>query len=112
MVKDDPWSVRRVLRFIPIERECNAEIEEMVEVVKELAQKIGEKDSFKVVVEKRHSQLSSMDIIRAVAEPVERKVNLENPDWLVLIEIIGPKAGISVLRPKDIFRSLESKLQG
>ena len=112
MVSDDPWSVRRVLRFIPIERECNAAIDEMVKVVKELAQKIGEKDSFKVVVEKRHSQLSSMDIIRAVAEPIEREVDLENPNWLVLIEIIGPKVGISVLRPKDIFRSLEAKLPG
>ncbi len=112
MVKRDPWSIRRVLRFIPIERECKADLDSIEAAAKELVGKIEEGASFKVVVEKRHSPLSSRDIIFRVAELVKRKVDLENPDWIVLVEIVGEWAGVSVIRPEDIFRNLEAKLSG
>lgn len=110
LVKKDPWSIRKVLRFIPIERECEAELDSIEAAAKELIHKIGEGESFKVVVEKRHSSLSSMDIISRVAAHVDRKVDLESPDWIILVEIVGKWAGVSVIRPGDIFRSLEAKL--
>jgi len=31
-------------------------------------------------------------------------VSLEKPDWVVLVEIIGNKTGLAVLRDEDIFR--------
>ncbi|MGZ5484583.1 MAG: THUMP domain-containing protein [Nitrososphaeraceae archaeon] len=37
------------------------------------------------------------------------KVSLENPDWIILIEIIGNKTGISVLKEIDIFNSIMEK---
>jgi len=54
------------------------------------------------VVEKRHTQLSSREIIEAVASRIERKVRLENPDWIVLVEVLGGLTGISVVRPDQI----------
>lgn len=112
MVKKDPWSIRKVFRFIPVERECKADLDSIEAAAKELVGKIKEGDSFKVVVEKRQSPLSSMDIIFRVAELVERKVDLQNPDWIILVEIVGKWAGVSVIKPEDIFRNLEAKLSG
>ena len=112
MAMKDPWSVRHVLRFIPMEMECNADLDSIESTAKELVGKIEEGSSFKVVVEKRHSDLSSREVIRRVAELVERKVDLENPDWIVLVEIVGSWAGVAVIRPNDIFRNLEAKLSG
>lgn len=112
MVKKDPWSIRKVMRFIPIEKECKMDLDEISKIAHELANKIGKDESFKVIVEKRHCKIPSMEIIKKVAEPINRKVDLENPDWIVLIEIVKDKCGVSVIRPQDIFRSLEAKLSG
>jgi len=60
-------------------------------------------------VEKRWTSLRSREIIEAVAEGIDRRVDLENPDWVVLIEIIGKYAGVSVIRPSDILHALKER---
>ena len=62
-----------------------------------------EKDeTFRVSVEKRRSHISSKAIIDAVAAKVPRKVDLENPAKLIMIEIIGDLAGVSVVGPGSV----------
>jgi tRNA(Ser,Leu) C12 N-acetylase TAN1 len=36
-------------------------------------------------------------------------VDLKNPNWIVLVEIIGALTGISILKPDQIFRSVVEK---
>jgi tRNA acetyltransferase TAN1 len=55
--------------------------------------------------------LRSSEIIATVGSEINNRVDLENPDWIVLVEIIGKLVGISVLRPKEIFSSLIEKRQ-
>jgi tRNA acetyltransferase TAN1 len=74
-----------------------------------LAAWIPEDASFKVMVEKRHSDLHSREIIDYVAQEVKRKVDLENPGWIVLVEIVGRHAGISVVTPDKFFSSVVEK---
>ena len=102
IIAEKPWEVRHAIRVIPIERVVPTKIETMKEAVRELSSKIGEGETFRVTVEKRRTSLRSMDIIRAVAEDIDRKVNLEKPDRIVLIEVVGGLTGISVIRPEDI----------
>jgi tRNA acetyltransferase TAN1 len=40
---------------------------------------------------------------------VERTVDLENPDWIILVEVMGNLSGVSVLRPPGIFSSVVEK---
>ena len=110
MVLKNPFSLVNLRRVIPIERVVRADPEEIADAVEGLASKIGEGESYRVTVEKRHTTLSRMEVIRAAAARVPRKVDLENPDWIVLVEIVGPVAGVSVLRPGDVV-SIE-KLRG
>jgi tRNA acetyltransferase TAN1 len=74
----------------------------------DLTPKIGN-DTFRVTVEKRHNSLDSMQIIKVIAGQISNKVDLENPCWVVLVQVLGSLTGVSVLRPNQIFSSVIEK---
>ncbi|MCS7118354.1 MAG: THUMP domain-containing protein [Thaumarchaeota archaeon] len=98
----EPWKVSGLMRLIPVERAVETKLGAIVEAVEELKGRIPPDATYKVVVEKRHTQLSSRELIEAVASRVERRVDLENPSWIVLIEVLGGLTGVSVLRPSQV----------
>ena len=53
--------------------------------------------------------LGSSEVIAAIAKEIDNKVDLENPNWVVLVEIVGRWTGISVLKPNQIFSSVVEK---
>ncbi|HIQ29423.1 MAG TPA: RNA methyltransferase [Candidatus Caldiarchaeum subterraneum] len=107
MLEDEPWKVGYVMRVIPVEEVVETRLERIAEAVERLAVKIPEDATYRVTVEKRHTQLSSRDIIEAAAKRVERRVNLENPDWIVLIQVIGGVTGVAVIKPGQIVSSMK-----
>ncbi|HEX6562277.1 MAG TPA: THUMP domain-containing protein [Nitrososphaera sp.] len=109
LVASEPWEVRYVMRVLPIEKVVPAELEDISGAVGSMAARIPEDASFKVMVEKRHCDLHSREIIDYVAQEVKRKVDLENPGWIVLVEIVGRHAGISVVTPDKFFSSVVEK---
>ena len=109
LVKNEPWQVRYILRLIPIELMVHANLEDIGNAVKSLTPKMYPQDTFRITVEKRHTILSPADIIATLASKIDNKVQLKNPDWIVLVEIIGAFAGVSILRPDQIFRSVIEK---
>jgi tRNA acetyltransferase TAN1 len=102
LMRKKPEVFLSTIRYIPLEKITKTDIEEIRKASKELASKIGEEETFRITVEKRHTSLHTKDIIEAVAKEIKRKVDLKNPDWIVLIEIFGGKAGVSVIRPDEI----------
>jgi tRNA acetyltransferase TAN1 len=95
-------SFRVILRVLPIEKIVKSHLDEIVKASTSLSIKIGIEDSFRVTFEKRRTSLRSREVIDAVAQNIKRKVELENPDWIVLIEVIGMISGISVIPQKGI----------
>ncbi|MBI1663501.1 MAG: THUMP domain-containing protein [Nitrosopumilus sp.] len=106
---DEPWSVRYCLRIIPIQRIVESKIEEIQKVVEELSKEISKDEKYRISIEKRNSDLSSQEIIKQIASKIENKVSLEFPDKVVLIEILGNKTGISVLKKSDILSTEKTK---
>jgi len=104
-----PEAFQALIRVIPVEVVVPADVDKMREAVMGLSGRIGEGESFRVTVEKRWTSLRSREIIEAVAEGIDRRVDLENPDWVVLIEIIGKYAGVSVIRPSGILHVLKER---
>jgi len=102
IVEEDPWDLRFLLKLTPVEVTVEAGIEKIADAIGKIAQRIPEGSSFKVSVNKRGSEISSQDLIKAAASKVDRRVNLERPQWVVQVEIIEDTAGVSVLEPKDI----------
>ena len=109
ILKERPYEFRYSLRIIPIEKVVKTRLEEIQKVSDELSQKIGENETFRVTVEKRFTEISTRDVIEAAASKIERKVNLEKPDKILLIEIVGGLTGISVIKPDDILSVTKEK---
>lgn len=97
-----PDSFRILLRVMPIEAVVRTEIGVIAEAAQGLASKIREGESFRVTLEKRRTGLRSSEVIDAVAEGIERRVDLEEPDWVILVEIVGNYTGVSVVRPEGL----------
>jgi len=110
ILAEEPWRISSLLRFIPIEHVVEAKPEKIAEAVEKLSSKIPEEAKFRVTVEKRHTSLSSRELIEAAASRVDRKVDLENPDWIVLIEVLGGVAGVSVLKPDQILSTKRGRV--
>jgi tRNA acetyltransferase TAN1 len=110
MVRNEPWRFRYVLRIVPLEKICRSELTDIHNVVNQLCPKIGQHETFMVMIEKRHTKLHSKEIISTVTSDIDRKVNLDSPNWIILIQIVNRLAGISILRSNQIFSSVKEKL--
>jgi tRNA acetyltransferase TAN1 len=110
LLKERPYEFRYSLRIIPIEKVARTDLAEIQKIVTELASKIKESETFRVTLEKRFTGTSSKDLIDAAADVIERKVDLKNPDKIVLIEVVGGLTGISVIRPTDILAIMREKI--
>ncbi|MEM2340573.1 MAG: THUMP domain-containing protein [Candidatus Bathyarchaeia archaeon] len=99
---DRPWEFKYILKIKPIELVVKTDLDEMIRAIDGLKGSIGNGEKFKIAVEKRRSPLGSREIIDALASRIDRKVDLENPDWIVLVEVIGTITGLSILRPDEI----------
>ena len=106
---EEPWLIRYCLRIIPIQRVTDTEMDKIKQNVITLKDTIQKNDSYRITIEKRNTSLSSNEIITEVAKIFPNKVSLNQPDWIILIEILGNKTGISILKDDGLFSLDKSK---
>jgi tRNA acetyltransferase TAN1 len=101
-VRSEPFKVRYIMRVMPVDRVVDTKMGEISRAAKELASGIGPAETFRVTIEARDSPYRDRELIDAVADVVDRKVNLASPDKVVFIQVFGEYTGISVLAPREI----------
>jgi len=101
-VKSEPFKVRFIMRIIPVDKVVDTKINAIVKAVKELSSVISPAETFRITIEARDSPYSEKELIDAIADAVDRKVNLDSPDKIVLLEIFGEYSGVSVISPREI----------
>ena len=106
---DEPWSIRYCLRIIPIQEVIESEVEEIEKTVAKMSELISDGETYRISIEKRNSNLSSQELISKIAKKISNKVSLEFPDKVILIEILGNKTGISVLKKSDVLSIEKAK---
>ena len=109
MVLDEPWSIRYCLRIIPIQKIIESKMEEIEEAISSMSQEILDGETYRISIEKRNSDLSSKEIITKIADRIKNKVSLEFADKIILIEVLGNKTGISILKKSDILSIEKTK---
>ena len=109
MILDEPWSIRYCLRIIPIQKFIESEIKQIEETVRNLSEHILENETYRISIRKRNSELSSQEIISGVANKIKNEVSLEFPDKVILIEVLGNKTGISILKKSDVLSTEKIK---
>jgi len=100
----DPLSFQHTLKWVPVDLWTHSDMESMKEAVVKLRNKIQAGERWRMTVEKRrYTQYHKTEIIRELANLIDEKVDLENPDKILRIDIIGKYAGLSILTLQDIF---------
>jgi len=110
ILQERPYEFRYALRILPIEKVVHTDLNEIKRVATELAAKIGENETFRVTVEKRFTSIHSRDFIEAAATGIQRKADLENPDKILLIEVLGGLTGMALIKPTDILGVVKEKM--
>ena len=101
-IRSEPFKVRFIMRVIPVEAVVDTKMEQISNAVKQLSGSILQGESFRITIEARDSPYTDRQIIDAVADIVDRKVSLDAPDKIVLLQIFGEYTGISVVSPNDV----------
>jgi len=110
ILKERPYEFRYTLRVIPVEKVVRTDLGEIQRAITELSSKIRENETFRVTAEKRFTTISTRDIIEAAAANIERRVDLNNPNKIVLIEVVGGLTGVSIIKPEDILSVMKEKM--
>lgn len=104
MFNENPKLFQYTLKWVPVEVWTNSDLDSMKTAVKQLRVRIRKSEKWRMTVEKRrYTKYHKDEIVRELAELINEKVDLKNPDKILRIDIICKYAGISVLDPKDVF---------
>jgi len=109
----DPTAFQYTLKWVPTDFWTYSDMNSMKEAVRNARDKIREGERWRMTVEKRRYTLyHKIDIIKELAELINEKVDLKNPDKIVRIDIIGKYAAVSVLSPREIFSTTRLPPEG
>ncbi len=93
------------VKWVPVDYWCATDLEAIHRLLAERVRDLIEpKETWGLSVAKRRWQrYHTDDIVKHLAGAIDRKVNLDRPDKVVRVDVVGPEAAISVLRPDEVF---------
>ena len=103
LCRENPELFSVTHRYTPIDKWCQSEVQTMQRMIKDLTASIGKSEKWKMGLNKRHwDKLEGNKLIMKLTEVVDRpNVDLDNPERIIQVEIIGKEAGLSLISPKD-----------
>ncbi len=110
ILHDRPYEFRYSLRILPVQKVVHTNVEEIKAAAAEVTTKMSGNETFRVTVEKRFTSIHSRDIIETVAANIKNRVDLEKPDQVLLVEVLGGYTGISLIKPAEIISVLKEKM--
>ena len=95
-----------ILKIIPIDFTCETDIKTIKYIIQENHKDfLNERESFKLILKRRHHQkIEREHFIETIARDLDYKVDLEHPDKIIRIEILGNISGISFLKESEIIK--------
>jgi tRNA(Ser,Leu) C12 N-acetylase TAN1 len=93
------------IKWVPADYWCATELTAMKYVIdNKIKARIEKNQTWGMQVHKRRwQQYHTIEITEFLAADINRKVDLNHPDRIVWVDIIGRETAISLLKPQDIF---------
>jgi len=93
------------VKWLPVDYWCETNLDAMKQVIEEQVRpRIQATECWAMIVKKRRWQrYHTADIIAYLAPSIDYKVDLNNPDKIVWIDVLGAHTAIAVLKPQEIF---------
>lgn len=106
ILRKDPTFFQYILKIVPIDFVCETNVKVIDQIVQQNFKLfIKDSDSFKIDLKRRSNELIERNnFIETIAKRIDNKVDLEYPNVIIRIEVLGNYSGISFLKPDDIIR--------
>jgi tRNA(Ser,Leu) C12 N-acetylase TAN1 len=93
------------VKWVPVDYWCETDLQAIYRLLAErVRERIAPDETWGLKVAKhRWQRYHTDDIVTQLAGAIDRKVDLDHPDKLVRVDVVGAEAAISVLRPDDVF---------
>jgi len=89
--------------WAPVEKWVRTDPSEMARTAAELGSGIATDDKWMLVLHKRRTQMHTMELIKLLTDPIERgKVDLKNPDKMLVVEVMGEMTGMSLVTKEQL----------
>lgn len=108
-VRSEPFRVHYIQRMIPVDIVVDTNIDQIRDASVQIAPQIQPGESFRIDITERDSPVSRKELIDTIASVVDRKVNLNSPDKIVQVEVLGEYTAMSVVTPAEILSILKIK---
>ncbi len=107
--KVKPYQTTAIHKVVPLDAMVSAQLPDISRETVNLAKKKLKKgETFAVRCKRRGFSMSSKEVERKIGtlivETFENTVDLDDPDKIILIEIIDDKAGIAIIKESDIVK--------
>lgn len=102
LLLERPWEFRYTLKVTPLIGLVPSDPQKIEDFAVKLAESIKKDEKFRITVEKRRTSISGRALIEAIAKRIDRKVDLDAPDKVLLIQILGEVTGVSLIAPDKI----------
>ncbi|MHA2038317.1 MAG: THUMP domain-containing protein [Promethearchaeota archaeon] len=109
ILKENPHFFQYILKIIPIDFVCETNTRTLANLIQNHYKTfIKEQESFKITLKRRkHEKIERNTLIERIASGIDNKVDLENPDKVIRIEILGNFSGVSFLQKKDVIHKVD-----
>ena len=99
LCKSKPGMFNVTHHYTPIDSWCRSELKDMQAIIRKVSAGIRDSEKWRMKLNKRHwDKLDGTKLIMALTEVVSKpKVDLDSPDKIIQVEIVGKNAGISLL---------------
>ncbi|MAG08634.1 hypothetical protein CMO89_04120 [Candidatus Woesearchaeota archaeon] len=96
--------------WTPIDKWCKSTVKDMQKTVKVLVKDIKNTDKWKMELNKRKTKQHERDLIIKLTSVIDKpNVDLNNPKKIVRVEIVGNKAGFSLLGADELLNVAKMK---
>lgn len=101
----------KTFNYVPIEKWCRSAMKDMVNAVKKLEKDIKKTEKWKMDLTKRkYDKGHTTELILKLTDVVDKpKVDLKKPEKIIKVEIIGNKAGLSLLKADELLNVSKHK---
>jgi len=106
ILKHDPDFFQYILKIIPIDYVCETNVNVIKQIInKNYRNYIKKDESFSIKLKRRKNEvIERKSFINIIAEAINNPVDLENPEKIVRIEVLGNSCGIAFINPSDILK--------
>ena len=98
-------ALEEAIKWVPVDYWCETDLQAMYRLLEEkVRDQIAPDETWAMQIEKRRWQrYHTREIVVHLAGAIDRKVDLDRPDKLVRVDVVGGRVAVSVLRPGEVF---------